>query len=48
MAMSRRNRNRATRKNRASRKNRNNAPAMMGGRRRKHHSRKHRKGSRKH
>lgn len=45
MAMSRRNRNRATRKNRASRKNRNE-PAMMGGRGRKHHSRKHR--SRKH
>jgi hypothetical protein len=45
MAMSRRNRNRATRKNRASRKNRD---AMMGGKRRKHHSRKHRKGSRKH
>jgi oligopeptidase B len=45
MAMSRRNRNRATRKNRASRKNRNE-PAMMGGRRRRHHSRKHR--SRKH
>lgn len=43
MAMSRRNRNRATRKNRASRKNRD---AMMGGKRRKHHSRKHR--SRKH
>ena len=41
----RRNRNRASRKNRdrknrASRKNRNNAPAMMGGRRRRH-SRKH-------
>ena len=47
MAMSPRNRNRASRTNRASRKNRNNAPAMMGGRR-KHHSRKHRKGSRKH
>lgn len=50
MALSRRNRNRATRKNR-DRKNRNNAPAMMGGKRRgsrKHHSRKHRKGSRKH
>ena len=50
MAPSRRNRNRATRKNRASRKNRNE-PAMMGGKRkgsRKHHSRKHRKGSRKH
>lgn len=46
MAMSRRNRNRATRKNRASR---NNAPAMMGGKRRRHRgSRKHRKGSRKH
>jgi len=48
MAMSRKNRNRATRKNRSSRKNRNNAPAMMGGKRRRHHSRKHRKGSRKH
>jgi hypothetical protein len=49
MPMSRRNRNRATRKNRASRKNRgnNNAAAMMGGRGRA--SRKHgRKGSRKH
>jgi hypothetical protein len=44
MAMTRRNRNRASRKNRdrknrASRKNRNNMPTMMGGR-------KHRKGSR--
>uniref|UniRef100_A0A6C0DK49 Peptidase S9 prolyl oligopeptidase catalytic domain-containing protein n=1 Tax=viral metagenome TaxID=1070528 RepID=A0A6C0DK49_9ZZZZ len=44
MAMTRRNRNRASRKNRdrknrASRKNRNNMPPMMGGR-------KHRKGSR--
>jgi oligopeptidase B len=47
MPMSRKNRNRATRKNRSSRKNRNNAPAMMGGKRRG--SRKHgRKGSRKH
>lgn len=47
MALSRRNRNRATRKNR----DRKNRDAMAGGKRkgsRKHHSRKHRKGSRKH
>jgi oligopeptidase B len=44
MALSRRNRNRATRKNR-DRKNRNE---MMGGKRHRKGSRKHRKGSRRH